>query len=110
MKRHASEAGDLLAVSDRYGQLSHHELFVRVTALAADLKGQPGTIGIYAPNGIGWAVAQLACAFAGKIVVPLPTFLARRNSGTSFEMHRSTLFLPPNKPQHRPFNQVSPPM
>jgi long-subunit acyl-CoA synthetase (AMP-forming) len=47
-----------------------------VTALAADLKGQPGTIGIYAPNGIGWAVAQLACAFAGKIVVPLPTFFS----------------------------------
>ncbi|SHH40068.1 Long-chain acyl-CoA synthetase (AMP-forming) [Bradyrhizobium erythrophlei] len=81
MKRHASEAGDLLAVSDRYGQLSRGELFARVTALAADLKGQPRTIGIYAPNGLGWVIAQLACALAGKIVVPLPTFFSPMQLG-----------------------------
>jgi long-subunit acyl-CoA synthetase (AMP-forming) len=74
MKRHASEAGELIAVSDQHGQLSRRELFARVTALAADLKGRPQTIGIYAPNGLDWVIAQLACAFAGKIVVPLPTF------------------------------------
>jgi long-subunit acyl-CoA synthetase (AMP-forming) len=81
MKRHASEAGDLLAVSDRYGQLSRGELFARVTALAADLKGQPRTIGVYAPNGLGWVIAQLACALAGKIVVPLPTFFSPMQLG-----------------------------
>jgi long-subunit acyl-CoA synthetase (AMP-forming) len=76
MKRHAFEAGELLAVSDRHGQLSRRELFARVTSLAAALKGQPRTIGIYAPNGLGWVIAQLACAIAGKIVVPLPTFFS----------------------------------
>jgi long-subunit acyl-CoA synthetase (AMP-forming) len=76
MKRHASEAGGLLAVSDRHGQLSRHELLARVTSLAAALKGQSRTIGIYAPNGLGWVIAQLACAIAGKIVVPLPTFFS----------------------------------
>jgi long-subunit acyl-CoA synthetase (AMP-forming) len=81
MRRHASEAGDLLAVSDLHGQLSRHELFARVTALAADLKGQPRTIGILAPNGLGWVIAQLACAFAGKIVVPLPTFFSPAQLG-----------------------------
>jgi long-subunit acyl-CoA synthetase (AMP-forming) len=81
MRRHASEAGDLLAVSDLHGQLSRHELFARVTALAADLKGQPRTIGIHAPNGLGWVIAQLACAFAGKIVVPLPTFFSPAQLG-----------------------------
>jgi long-subunit acyl-CoA synthetase (AMP-forming) len=81
MKRHASEAGDLLAVSDLHGQLSRHELFARVTALAADLGVQPRTIGIHAPNGLGWVIAQLACAFAGKIVVPLPTFFSPAQLG-----------------------------
>ncbi|MDB5603789.1 MAG: AMP-dependent synthetase and ligase [Bradyrhizobium sp.] len=81
MKRHASEAGELAAVSDRHGQLSRRELFAGVTALAADLKGQPRTIGIYAPNGLGWVVAQLACAFAGKVVVPLPTFFSPAQLG-----------------------------
>src|ERR1700688_1964984 len=81
MKRHASEAGEWSAVSDRYGQLSRSELFARVTALAADLKGQPRTIGIYAPNGLGWVIAQLACALAGKIVVPLPTFFSPTQLG-----------------------------
>jgi long-subunit acyl-CoA synthetase (AMP-forming) len=81
MKRHASEAGELLAVSDQHGQLSRRELFARVTALAGDLKGQPRTIGICAPNGLGWVIAQLACAFAGKIVVPLPTFFSPAQLG-----------------------------
>jgi long-subunit acyl-CoA synthetase (AMP-forming) len=81
MKRHASEAGGVIAVSDQHGQLSRRELFVRVTALAADLKGQPQTIGIYAPNGLAWVIAQLACALAGKIVVPLPTFFSAAQLG-----------------------------
>src|SRR6202163_567137 len=81
MKRHATEAGELIAVSDQHGQLSRRELFARVTALAADLKGQPRTIGIYAPNGLGWVIAQLACALAGKIVVPLPTFFSPAQLG-----------------------------
>src|SRR6202045_1995375 len=81
MKRHASEAGGLIAVSDQYGQMSRRELFARVTALAADLRSQPQTIGIYAPNGIDWVIAQLACALAGKIVVPLPTFFSPAQLG-----------------------------
>src|SRR5258705_2295519 len=81
MKRHASEAGGVIAVSDQHGQLSRRELFARVTALAADLKGQPQTIGIYAPNGLAWVIAQLACALAGKIVVPLPTFFSAAQLG-----------------------------
>ncbi len=81
MKRHASEAGELLAISDQYGQLSRHQLLARVAALAARLKDQPRTIGIYAPNGRGWVIAQLACAFAGKLVVPLPTFFSPAQLG-----------------------------
>jgi long-subunit acyl-CoA synthetase (AMP-forming) len=81
MKRHASEAGGLIAVSDQHGQLSRGELLAGVTALAADLRGQPQTIGIYAPNGIAWVIAQLACALAGKIAVPLPTFFSAAQLG-----------------------------
>jgi long-subunit acyl-CoA synthetase (AMP-forming) len=82
MRRHASEAGELLAVGDRHGQLTRRELFAVVTALAVDLKDQPHrTIGVYAPNGIGWVIAQLACALAGKIVVPLPTFFSPAQLG-----------------------------
>jgi len=81
MKRHASENGELIAVSDQLGQLSRRELIASVAALAADLKGQPRTIGICAPNGIGWVTAQLACALAGKIVVPMPTFFSPAQLG-----------------------------
>jgi long-subunit acyl-CoA synthetase (AMP-forming) len=81
LKRHASEAGGLVAASDQYGQISRRELFARVTALAADLRSQPRTIGIYAPNGLDWVIAQLACALAGKIVVPLPTFFSPAQLG-----------------------------
>jgi long-subunit acyl-CoA synthetase (AMP-forming) len=81
MKRHASDAGGLIAASDQYGQMSRRELLARVTALAADLRSQPQTIGIYAPNGLDWVIAQLACALAGKIVVPLPTFFSPAQLG-----------------------------
>jgi long-subunit acyl-CoA synthetase (AMP-forming) len=81
MKRHASEAGDLIAVSDRHGRLSRRELFARVIGLAADLKTKPKTVGIYAPNGLAWVIAQIACALAGKIVVPLPTFFSSAQLG-----------------------------
>jgi long-subunit acyl-CoA synthetase (AMP-forming) len=81
MKRRASEAGGLIAASDQYGQMSRRELFARVTALAADLRSKPQTIGIYAPNGIDWVIAQLACALAGKIVVPLPIFFSPAQLG-----------------------------
>src|SRR5258708_35755497 len=51
-------------------------------ALGADLRDQPHrTVGIYAPNGLGWVIAQLACALAGKIVVPLPTFFSPAQLG-----------------------------
>jgi acyl-CoA synthetase (AMP-forming)/AMP-acid ligase II len=82
MKRHVSEASELIAVSDPRGQLSRRELFASVMALGADLGDQPHrTVGIYAPNGLGWVIAQLACALAGKIVVPLPTFFSPAQLG-----------------------------
>jgi long-subunit acyl-CoA synthetase (AMP-forming) len=81
MKRHASEAGGSVAVSDQHGQLSRRELFATVSGLAADLESQPRTVGIYAPNGLAWVIAQLACALAGKIVVPLPAFFSSAQLG-----------------------------
>jgi long-subunit acyl-CoA synthetase (AMP-forming) len=82
MKRHVSEVSELIAVSDPRGHLSRRELFTSVMALGADLRDQPHrTVGIYAPNGLGWMIAQLACALAGKIVVPLPTFFSPAQLG-----------------------------
>src|ERR1700737_3723592 len=81
MKRHAAEAGGSIAVSDQHGQLSRRELLATVTGLAADLESQPRTVGIYAPNGLAWVIAQLACALAGKIVVPLPAFFSSAQLG-----------------------------
>jgi long-subunit acyl-CoA synthetase (AMP-forming) len=72
----------VIAISDQHGQLSRRELFAAVIGLGADLKGQPQrTVGIYAANGLAWVVAQLACALAGKIVVPLPTFFSPAQLG-----------------------------
>jgi long-subunit acyl-CoA synthetase (AMP-forming) len=81
MGRHAAQAGDAIAFSDSQGVLSRSELVARVGALAAALRTAPRTIGLLAPNGIDWAVAQLACALAGKIVVPLPTFFSPTQLG-----------------------------
>jgi long-subunit acyl-CoA synthetase (AMP-forming) len=81
MSRHASEAGRKAAVSDSEGTIHRSELLAKVIGLAADIKSQSGTIGILAPNGIDWVIAQLACAYAGKIAVPLPTFFSLAQLG-----------------------------
>src|SRR5260370_11309270 len=76
MSRHALDACDKVAVSDSERVIHRGELLARVIGLAADITTQSGTIGILAPNGIDWVIAQLACALAGKIAVPLPTFFS----------------------------------
>jgi long-subunit acyl-CoA synthetase (AMP-forming) len=81
MYRLADAAADKVAVSDSQGIIHRGELLAKVIGLAADLAPQPGPIGILAPNGIDWVVAQLGCALAGKIVVPLPTFFSSAQLG-----------------------------
>ena len=81
LNRHAVEAGNKIAVSDSEGVICRGELLCRVSGLAANLKTHSGTIGILAPNGIDWVIAQLACALAGKIAVPLPTFFSLAQLG-----------------------------
>jgi long-subunit acyl-CoA synthetase (AMP-forming) len=81
LNHHALEAADKAAVSDSEGVIRRGELLRRVCSLAADIKTQSGTIGILAPNGIDWVIAQLGCALAGKIAVPLPTFFSMAQLG-----------------------------
>ncbi|THD61731.1 MAG: hypothetical protein E7813_21755 [Bradyrhizobium sp.] len=81
ISRHAMKAGDKAAVSDSDRVIHRGELLAKVIGVAADLKTQPGTIGILAPNGIDWVIAQLASALAGKIAVPLPTFFSPTQLG-----------------------------
>ena len=81
LHRHAFEAGDKIAVSDGSGAIRRGELVGKVNGLAATIKGHPGAVGILAPNGIHWVIAQLACMIAGKIAVPLPTFFSSAQLG-----------------------------
>jgi long-subunit acyl-CoA synthetase (AMP-forming) len=79
--RNARGAGDRIAVSDSRRVLRRDELLSEVIGLAADLKTKAGAIGILAPNGVDWVIAQLACALSGKIAVPLPTFFSSAQLG-----------------------------
>ncbi len=81
MNRHAAAAGDTIAVSDNVRVIDRRELLARVVGLAADLQPRTEAIGILAPNGVDWVIAQLACALAGRIAVPLPTFFSPAQLG-----------------------------
>ncbi|MCW6512817.1 AMP-binding protein [Lichenifustis flavocetrariae] len=81
MHRDAVTHGDVIAVRDDQGVLSRRDFLGRVESLAHVLKGHPRVIGLFAPNGRDWAIAQLAGALAGKIVVPLPTFFSEAQLG-----------------------------
>ena len=81
MSNHAAAAGDRVTLSDEDRALTCRELFARVVGLMQRLKSEPRVVGLFAPNGTDWAVGQLACAFAGKIAVPLPTFFSDEQLG-----------------------------
>jgi long-subunit acyl-CoA synthetase (AMP-forming) len=81
LSRNALKASDKIAVSDSAGAIRRGELLGKVSGLADNIKNQSGAIGILAPNGIDWVIAQLACVVAGKIAVPLPTFFSSAQVG-----------------------------
>ena len=57
--------------------LSYGVLAERVGGLSHELStGAHDTIAIFAPNGLEWVIADLSVAFAGKTMVPLPTFFS----------------------------------
>jgi long-subunit acyl-CoA synthetase (AMP-forming) len=81
LTRNARVEGNRLSLSDAQDSVTRHDLLVRVSSLARQLADQPRIVGLYAPNGVEWAIAQIACALAGKIVVPLPTFFSAAQLG-----------------------------
>ncbi|MGD0640284.1 MAG: AMP-binding protein [Roseiarcus sp.] len=81
IRQNARRAGDAVALSDGRETLNRRDLLSRIVGLADTLPPQARVVGLFAPNGVDWAVAQLACALAGKIVVPLPTFFSAAQLG-----------------------------
>ncbi|MDP4006565.1 AMP-binding protein [Methylobacterium sp. NEAU K] len=74
--RNARGRPDTPTFADDEVALTHGAVAARVAALAATLVPEHRILGLLAPNGVAWAVAQLACACAGRTVVPLPTFFS----------------------------------
>jgi long-subunit acyl-CoA synthetase (AMP-forming) len=81
LARHARDAGERVAMSDGRITLSRSQALSRIAGLAGELLARGRVIGLLAPNGVEWAIAQLACAVAGKIVVPLPRFFSPAQLG-----------------------------
>ncbi|MGD0184791.1 MAG: AMP-binding protein [Roseiarcus sp.] len=81
IRQNAASAGDAVAVGDGRETLTRRDLLCRIAGLAGTLPPQARVVGLFAANGVDWAVAQLACALAGKIVVPLPTFFSPAQLG-----------------------------
>jgi long-subunit acyl-CoA synthetase (AMP-forming) len=81
MLEHAERDGNAIAVSDNVIRLNRQDLLSKVFRLAGRLQGRPGAVGLLAPNGVDWVVAQLACVASGRLVVPLPTFFSPAQLG-----------------------------
>lgn len=76
LSRMTSDDGAKIVFCDEKTSLSRVELMTRVIALAEILAPQSKVIGILISSNVDWVVAQLAGVFAGKTVVPLPTFFS----------------------------------
>ena len=69
-----SEDAGLPAFADTEWDLSRREFAAAAAHFAARLADLPTVAAIWMPNGVRWAVAAVAAAMAGKVLVPLPTF------------------------------------
>jgi len=81
LRGHASSDGKRLIFSDAAKRLSRQELLASAGALLRKLPPHVNRIGILAPNGVDWAVAQFAGAAGGKTVAPLPPFFSAEQLG-----------------------------
>lgn len=74
---HARTQGDCIALEADSTQLDYRGLESAIRELSAQLR-QAGvrTVGLYADNGMAWALADLAALDAGLCVVPLPLFFS----------------------------------
>lgn len=81
LRRHASSDGKRLIFSDSTKSLSRRELLASAGALLQKLTPHVNRIGILAPNGVDWAVAQCAGVAGGKTIVPLPLFFSSEQLG-----------------------------
>lgn len=71
------EAAVRPAFADAELALSRRQFANAAVNFAHHLSDAPNVVGILMPNGVRWAVAAVAAAVAGKVLVPLPTFFTR---------------------------------
>lgn len=76
LQRHAAATPSRIAVTDASGSVDYRHYLRRIAGLAHALRDLPQNLGLLAPNGIDWSIADLACMAAGKRLVPLPTFFS----------------------------------
>ncbi|MCC6469792.1 MAG: AMP-binding protein [Alphaproteobacteria bacterium] len=76
LRRRAEAAPASIIFEDEQGRLACAGLLRRIGGLALRLDRRADVVGVLAPNAIEWAVAALACKWAGRTVVPLPDFFS----------------------------------
>lgn len=69
-----SEAADRPAFADAELALTRYQFANAAANFAHQVADAPNVVGILMPNGVRWAIAAVAAAMAGRVLVPLPTF------------------------------------
>lgn len=81
LQYHAAAAAQAPAFSQPGLQLDRATLLARIGGLARTLATAPPVLGLLADNGSDWAIAELAALYAGRTLVPLPTFFSDAQLG-----------------------------
>lgn len=81
LRRWADQRPDATAFVEANESISYGQLWRRVGGLAQAAADLPAVVGLLAPNGIDWLVADLGLWASGRIVVPLPLFFSDAQLG-----------------------------
>lgn len=74
--RHADRAPDAVAFRDDRGAATRRQILRRIGAVARQVAGLEGPLGLLATSDTDGVATMLGCLWAGKTVVPLPSFFS----------------------------------
>lgn len=84
LNHHAKTRPDAIAFGQVGAEITYHDLYQRVQAMACSLANAGPTVAIALPDGIDYVIADLGATLAGKRVVPLPMFFSNEQLGHVF--------------------------
>ncbi|AKJ41692.1 AMP-dependent synthetase/ligase [Pragia fontium] len=86
------------ALCDSQQTINYRDLLLRVQDLAEKLNHQKiSRLALFLDNGLNWAITDLACVFAGIVIIPIPVFFSVQQQNWILESSGADALIGPER-------------